>query len=106
MIIVLTVILIATGLVYYFGFYTPSTSYDFDQFDSETAESVVGKIEFDVDFFKEPRFQSLRIYGQWPIEGELETGRTNPFLSFETKIPESEEQETEQESTSTEEIQE
>lgn len=47
--------------------------------DQVPAEKIVEKIDFDIDFLKNSFFQSLKIYGEWPLEIN-EKGRTNPFL--------------------------
>jgi len=44
-------------------------------------EALTKKINFDIDFLKEPYFQDLKIYGEWPLQIEGQ-GRDNPFLSF------------------------
>ena len=42
-------------------------------------ESIIQKINFDINFLKNPYFLTLKIYGEWPLKIE-ERGRTNPFL--------------------------
>ena len=44
-------------------------------------EDITKRINFDIDFLKEPYFQTLKIHGEWPLQIEGR-GRDNPFLSF------------------------
>lgn len=78
--LVLIGLVLATLLVVYFVFWrSPAPSVP----EPITPPSTImpEEIEFDEDFFNDPRFEGLELYGQWPlIIGE--TGRENPFLPY------------------------
>ena len=44
-------------------------------------EEIVERINFDFNFLKEPNFQGLKLYGEWPIKVGKK-GRDNPFLPY------------------------
>jgi len=44
-------------------------------------EDIIEKINFDINFLEESRFQDLKIYGEWPLQIEKQ-GRNNPFMPF------------------------
>jgi hypothetical protein len=100
--IVLVVVLIAIGLIAYFGYFRqPSPEQGFEMpamgEGAGQPEEVIKKIDFDAEFLKETRFQALKIYGQWPIKLENgEKGRPNPFLSLEKSAEEEIEEEIEE----------
>ena len=81
------------AIVVYFGFFYSSSTGPIiestqdekidkiEQANKLKVQGVIDKIDFDDEFFNDSRFQSLRDYGEWPLEiGEV--GRTNPFLSY------------------------
>lgn len=83
------VIVFASFMIMYFGFWkSSSVLIDSDAFRApgETnkdirIEKIIEKIDFDVSFLKTSHFQDLNTYGEWPLEiGEK--GRQNPFLSY------------------------
>jgi len=99
LIVGLVVITTATLIVLYFGFWrssAPAPSAIVDEgaiIDEGTGltgsgtsgvqaiERVINQISFDISFLKDPLFESLKDYGEWPLEiGQK--GRSNPFLSY------------------------
>ena len=89
LIIVLIVVALAVLFVVYFGFLRSSQPGTVGEpgvagstIDGKVfLDDITKKINFDIDFLKESRFQDLKIYGEWPLQiGEK--GRNNPFLSY------------------------
>ena len=91
---ILVVVVLGTIIISYFGFWrspaSPSTEILTDTealvrkelSGMDAAEKdIIQKIDFDADFLKDSRFQTLKIYGEWPLEAN-EKGRTNPFLPY------------------------
>ncbi len=82
---VFIVVIFATLMVLYFGFWrsSPAPSDPDSQTPGVTKGQSINleKIDFDVSFLKTSRFQDLNIYGKWPLEIE-EKGRQNPFLPY------------------------
>jgi len=84
-------IVVALGVLFalYFGFLRPSQPVATREpgtagptIDGKIfLEDITKRINFDIDFLKEPYFQDLKIYGEWPLQIEGQ-GRDNPFLSF------------------------
>ncbi|MBL7155115.1 MAG: hypothetical protein ISS88_01250 [Candidatus Portnoybacteria bacterium] len=89
LIIILVVVALAVLFVVYFGFLRSSQPGTTGEpgaagptIDGKTLlEDITEKINFDIDFLKEPYFQTLEIHGEWPLQIEGR-GRDNPFLSF------------------------
>ncbi|MBL7154891.1 MAG: hypothetical protein ISS88_00075 [Candidatus Portnoybacteria bacterium] len=89
LIIVLITVALAVLFVLYFGFLRPSPPGATREPGAAGPaingkiflEDITKRINFDIDFLKEPYFQTLKIHGEWPlpIEGP---GRNNPFLSY------------------------
>lgn len=88
----LIIVTLVVLFVLYFGFLRPSQSEIIKEPTTSSlflpvigrgiiVEDITKRINFDIDFLKEPYFQDLKIHGEWPlrIEGQ---GRDNPFLSF------------------------
>lgn len=89
--IVLIVVILIVLVVLYFNFLRssqPSTigpeisSLDEPVIDGGISiEDIITKINFDINFLKNPYFLTLKIYGEWPLEiGQK--GRVNPFLPY------------------------
>jgi hypothetical protein len=82
--IVLFFIVLIGFIVLYFGYFRSAPSVadlppsGVDVFETE---SIIQGMEFDASFLKNPDFQSLELYGEWPLSIE-ETGRANPFLPY------------------------
>lgn len=99
MIIVLVAVVLITATVLYFGFLRPSAPSAPVASPAEpgtavpgvptapgvslvySLENIIKKIDFDIAFLKNPHFQSLKAYGEWPLSIE-EKGRNNPFLPY------------------------
>jgi flagellar basal body-associated protein FliL len=96
LVIILVIAVLGTLAVLYFGFWRSRASAPAIQpavsesatslpasepTTSQGIEDIINKIEFDVNFLKDPRFKDLKIYGEWPLSIE-EKGRANPFLPY------------------------
>jgi len=89
LIIVLIIVALAVLFVVYFGFLRssqPGTIVEPGAVGSTIdgkvfLDDITKKINFDIDFLKEPYFQTLKIHGEWPLLIE-EKSRPNPFLPF------------------------
>jgi hypothetical protein len=97
LIIVLVAVVLITLIVLGFGLRRPSPpptdlapsadSVAFQPVDSGPVinrmriEKIIEKIDFDIDFLRTPRFQNLKVYGEWSLEIN-EKGRQNPFLPY------------------------
>lgn len=90
MIIVLAAVVLITVTVLYFGFLRPSAPVAPAEEPGGAGtgvplvyslENIIKKIDFDVAFLKNPHFQSLKAYGEWPLSVE-DKGRSNPFLPY------------------------
>ena len=88
--VALAVIVIATLIILYFGFRSPSPSTSFPVGPTipqptvsllPSLENVIEKIDFDINFLKGPLLEKLKIYGEWPLKIEKK-GRPNPFLPY------------------------
>lgn len=91
LIIVLIVAVLTALIVLYFNFMRPSqlpaigpaiSPLSLPVIDGEILiEDIIKKINFDINFLKNPYFLTLKIYGEWPLEiGQK--GRVNPFLPY------------------------
>lgn len=89
LIIILIVVALTVLFVLYFGFLRssqPGTAGEPGAAESTIngkifLEDITKKINFDIDFLKEPYFQALKIHGEWPLSIE-EKSRPNPFLPY------------------------
>lgn len=84
---VLIVLILAALTILYFGFWRSSFFQpvkipyleNFSPVEPEISiDEIIKEIDFDIDFLKSSRFQSLRSYREWPLEIK-EEGRKNPF---------------------------
>jgi len=86
LIIILIVVALTVLFVLYFGFLRSPTTGEPGAVGSTIdgkifLEDITKKIDFDIDFLKEPYFQTLKIHGEWPLSIE-EKSRPNPFLPY------------------------
>lgn len=98
LIIILSVVVIATIIILYFGFWKPSDSGDNlttedpaikedGSFSTSTVESIsntekdINSITFKGIFLETEIFDDLREHGVWPVQVD-EKGRNNPFLPY------------------------
>lgn len=87
MLVVLALIILVIAIVAYFGFFRSSGSVPapIDQPGPgpvlSSPASIIEEISFDYGFFKNPQFQELKIYGEWPLTIEVKA-RANPFIPF------------------------
>ena len=92
LIIILIIVTLVVLFVLYFGFLRSSQSEMIEESATSSlllpsvgrgilVEDITKRINFDIDFLKEPYFQALKIHGEWPLQIEGQ-GRDNPFLSF------------------------
>lgn len=87
LVVVLVVVVLIALIVLYFNFLRPSQSPTIGPAISPSSdggipiEDIITKINFDINFLKNPYFLTLKIYGEWPLEiGQK--GRVNPFLPY------------------------
>ncbi len=86
LIIILVVVVLIISVVLYFSFLRSSSPVTSSPFSSTvdggiSMEGIIQKIDFDIDFLKDAHFQTLKVYGEWPLPIE-EKGRNNPFMPF------------------------
>ena len=87
LLLVAIVLAIAVLLFFYFNPISsegPATTENISSFADQQqllAEDLVEKIDFDISFLKNSFFQSLKVYGEWPLIVE-QKGRANPFLPY------------------------
>ena len=91
LIVVLVVVVLIALIILYFNFLRPSSPPTIGPVISPSSPSVIDggipiediikKINFDINFLKDPYFLTLKIYGEWPLDiGQK--GRINPFLPY------------------------
>ncbi len=79
---ILAIMILAILVILFFYFRSsPSKTSIIAVEEQVLAESIIDKIDFDSDFLKNSFFQSLKVYGKWPLEID-QKGRTNPFLPY------------------------
>lgn len=84
----LVILILITLIILVFYFWPSSSKPSLPELASSSVvegeipiERIVEKIDFDINFLENSFFQSLKIYGEWPLEiGEK--GRANPFLPY------------------------
>lgn len=89
LIIILIIVALAVLFALYFGFLRPSQPGTTGEPGAAGStidgkiflEDIIKRVNFDIDFLKEPYFQTLKIHGEWPLSIE-EKGRPNPFLPY------------------------
>jgi len=86
LIVILVVVVLIILVVLYFGFLRSSSPVTSSSSSSTVdggilMEDIIKKINFDIDFLKDAHFQTLKVYGEWPLQIEAK-GRNNPFMPF------------------------
>ncbi len=83
----LIILVLIISVVLYFNFWRSPSKIEIPYLDNLTysvdseisIDKIIEEIDFDIDFLKSNRFESLRNYKEWPLKIEGR-GRNNPFM--------------------------